>query len=236
MNYKTNSQIIAISGLKNSGKGVASEMVQYLLNAPKPFRTYWWYRKIRFPGKWKIISFAKPLKEVLSNILGVKTSKFEDRSFKENKFVYLYDFRILDKYLLDDSDILSDNKFTKAIKSGEPLPQNTYLSIRQLMQYVGTNVLQTYLGRRVWINSTLKHKEPFIISDLRFIEEFNAVKEKGGTVIYIKRDSAKPGTHQSEKEVLDLYNQGKFDSVIDNNGTLKDLFNNLKEIIWQVKK
>ena len=40
MNYKKNSQIIAISGLKNSGKGVASEMVQYLLNAPKSFRTY----------------------------------------------------------------------------------------------------------------------------------------------------------------------------------------------------
>jgi hypothetical protein len=101
------------------------------------------------------------------------------------------------------------------------------------MQYFGTQVLQTYLGRRVWINSTLKRKYPFIISDLRFIEEYNAVKELNGTVIYIKRDSAKPGTHQSEREVLDLYNQNKFDCIVDNNGTLSDLFNNLK---WQVEK
>lgn len=226
--------IIAISSFKNAGKDTAAHMLQYLLNAPKIFRFYWCYKLFKnFPGKWKITSFAKPLKEVLSVILGVPVKKFEDRNFKENYYVHLWDFKIVEKYLLDDSDILSDNKFTKAIKTGEPFPKDTWLSIRQLMQYFGTQVLQTYLGRRVWINSTLKRKYPFIISDLRFIEEYNAVKELNGTVIYIKRDSAKPGTHQSEREVLDLYNQNKFDCIVDNNGTLSDLFNNLK---WQVEK
>jgi len=33
--------LIAISGLANSGKDTAANMLNYLLNAPKLFRTYW---------------------------------------------------------------------------------------------------------------------------------------------------------------------------------------------------
>lgn len=33
--------IIAVGGLKNSGKTEAATMFEYLLNTPKPFRTYW---------------------------------------------------------------------------------------------------------------------------------------------------------------------------------------------------
>jgi hypothetical protein len=33
--------IIAVGGLKNSGKTEAAAMFEYLLNTPKPFRTYW---------------------------------------------------------------------------------------------------------------------------------------------------------------------------------------------------
>ena len=221
--------IVAVSGIKGSGKDTAAHMLQYLLNSPKIFRTYFWYKLgIRFPKRWKIVSFAKPLKRVLSIILGVDVHKFNDRDFKENYFVLLDNFKIVDKYLLDEDDILSDNKFTKLIKTGEPLPVNTWLSIRQLMQYFGTQCAQTYLGRKVWINSTLKTDKDVIISDLRFEKEFEEVKFRDGVTIFIQRDSAKVGTHASEREMYDLYTQNKFDYVIDNNGSLKDLFNNLK--------
>ena len=228
---------IAISGVKNSGKTEASYMLQYLLNAPKPFRRYFWYKiGLKFPKRWKIISFAKPLKKVLSVILGIDVHKFNDREFKENYFVFLDDFKIVEKYLLDDTDILSDNRFTKLIKSGEPLSTSTWLSIRQLMQYFGTECCQSYLGRKVWINATLKNSKNCIISDLRFKKEFEEIKYLGGSTIYIQRDSAKPGAHASEREVVELYNQNKFDYIVDNNGTLKDLFNNLKKTVWAVEK
>ena len=228
--------IVAISGIKGSGKDTAAHMLQYLLNSPRVFRSYFWYKlKIKFPKKWRIISFAKPVKKVLSTILGVDVNRFNDRDFKENYFVQLDTFKIVEKYLLDDEDILSDNKFIKLIKTGNPIPTNTWLSIRQLMQYFATEVAQTYLGRKVWINSTLKTDKDVIVSDLRFKEEFNAVKEKNGIIIYIQRDLAKPGTHASEREMYELYTQSKFDYVINNNATLKDLFNDLKEI-WKVEK
>ena len=58
---------IAISGVKNSGKTEASYMLQYLLNAPKPFRRYFWYKiGLKFPKRWKIISFANLIKILLS--------------------------------------------------------------------------------------------------------------------------------------------------------------------------
>ena len=222
--------LIAISGLKNSGKSEAAHMLKYLLNAPKPFRRYFWYKLgLKFSCKWKITSFAKPLKEVLSIILKEDICKFENRNFKENYFVSIGSNRVIPRELLDDNDILSDNKFTKLIKTNEPLPSNIYLSIRQLMQYFGTEVCRKYLGETVWIDATLKNrKNHTIISDLRFKNEFDIVKQYNGKVIYIKRDCSKPGSHASEREIIDLYNQNKFDYVVENNGSLKDLFNNLK--------
>lgn len=213
-------------------------MLQYLLNAPKPFRRYCWYKLgLKFPAKWRITSFAKPLKEVLAIILNTDVNKFEDRDFKENYFVCGEISKVVPRKLLDDEDILSDNKFTKLIKSGSPLPPKTWLSIRQLMQYFGTEVCRNWFGEYIWINATLNNiTHPTIVSDLRFKNEFVTVKSLNGKIIYINRDICKPGTHASERELIELYNQNEFDYVVNNNSSLKDLFNNLKNIIWQVEK
>ena len=37
---KTNKKIVCISGLANSGKSTAADMLYYILNAPKTFRCY----------------------------------------------------------------------------------------------------------------------------------------------------------------------------------------------------
>ena len=78
--------IIAFCGLKATGKDTSAQMLKYLLNTPKCFHFYWMYKHFNFLGnygKWKITSFAKPLKQVLSIILGVSPNMFEDRYFKE---------------------------------------------------------------------------------------------------------------------------------------------------------
>ena len=43
-------------------------------------------------------------------------------------------------------------EFQKLLKSGEPLPADVLLSVRQLMQYVGTEVLRRFVGDKIWIN------------------------------------------------------------------------------------
>lgn len=82
-------------------------------------------------------------------------------------------------------------------------------------------------GDKLWILSTIKEDTNLIISDLRFKVELEEVKKRRGKVIYIKRDSCIPGNHASEKEIQSMYENKMFNYVVDNNGTLKDLFDNL---------
>ena len=133
------------------------------------------------------------------------------------------------------SDIIaSESRFQKLLKSGEPLPNDYLYSVRQLMQYLGTEVLRHFVGDKIWINSTLNeaNSKNIVVSDLRFKIELEEIKARKGKIIYIKRDSAIPGSHASEREVLELLDENKFDVIVDNNGTLEDLFNNLKKIVW----
>lgn len=228
------SNIIAICGLKCSGKDTAANMLYYLLNTPKWLHSYKWFRFFQgktLRKKWSLTAFAKPLKETLSIILNKPIEWFEDRDNKENCYVHLPSLQIYKKEVLGQEIILSENKFLKIIKSNEPIPEEYFISIRQLMQYYGTNVIRKFLGDKTWINAALSGKDKIIVSDLRFRTEYTEIKNRNGLTIYIKRDSAVPGNHSSEREVIDLYNEGKFDYIVENNGSLEDLFNNLKQII-----
>ncbi len=230
-NYK----LISIAGLANSGKSESSAMLAYLLNSPKLFRTFWWYKFLKkwpFKRRWKITAFAKPLKQSLAILLNKPENWFENRENKEFYYVSLSSLKLYHKDRLHDNIKLSENKFQKLIKTGDPLPNEYLMSVRQLMQYFGTEVVRKYLGDKTWINSTLNGcKDNTIISDLRFKVELDEIQKRKGICIYIKRDLAKPGSHASEREVIDLFTDNRFDFVVDNNGSLNDLFNNLKKLI-----
>ncbi len=228
-------ELIAIAGLANSGKDTLSSMLHYILNAPKCFQTYWWYKHLKkwpFKNKWETVAFAKPLKETLSIILNKPTEWFDDRNNKENCYVQLDTLKVYQKSEIPENCRLSENKFQKVIKSGESIPENLYISIRQLMQYYGTECVRRFLGDKTWINVTLnkQNNKKLIISDLRFKVELIEVYSRKGTVIYVQRNSAKPGTHASEREAVQMLNAGLFNTIINNNGSLEDLFNKIKEL------
>lgn len=69
-----------------------------------------------------------------------------------------------------------------------------------------------------------------IISDLRFKNEAEYVKYNHGKIIYISRKSCKPTQHVSEKEVIEMLDNNVYDCIINNDTTLKDLFNQIKNI------
>lgn len=223
-------KLISISGVKGSGKTVASEMFQYCLSVPKIFRQYWLYKSIGkiMPKKYKIIAFADPVKKMLSVLLNVPEHKFRSRDFKER---WIVDIPTLNVSTDGFNQILPDSKFNKLVKQLDPSLSQSKLTVRQLMQYWATQIMQTYFTRRVWINCTLKHCSKYtIISDLRFKEEYNAVKEKNGYCVYIGRPGYTFGEHASEKEMSELLNQNKYDCIIYNSGSPYNLFNAIKEI------
>ena len=67
-----------------------------------------------------------------------------------------------------------------------------------------------------------------IIADVRFPNEVNSIKERGGIIIRLNRDKSRIDYHISET-ALDDYKE--WDLVIDNNSTKEDLFNTLKKIV-----
>ena len=229
----TNYNIYVFSGLRNTGKDTSANMLQFMLNTPKILHFYWIYKSfgfIRNLGSWKTTSFAKPLKEVLSIILGVPVEKFEDRDFKEN---YCVDLNTLKIERVDPviTPTMTDKFFSKVAKE---LDVNTIkrhrITIRQMLQYVGTECLRRLISEDVWINATLKH-DKIIISDLRFKREFEALDKHNTCRVLLDRPGCLPGNHPSEREILDLKANRNFEGYINNNGTLKDLFYKVKKLI-----
>ena len=94
-------------------------------------------------------------------------------------------------------------------------------TLRQLLQFIGTDLLRAQLHNDVWVESLLmgySSNQKWLISDVRFPNEADAIKDLGGMVIRVNRNGA-IDPHPSET-ALDTYD---FDYVLDNNGTLKDL-------------
>lgn len=227
------SNIISFGGFRNTGKDTSALMLQFMLNTPSIFHYYWIFKHFNFLGKfgkWKVTSFAKPLKEVLSIILGIPIEKFEDRDFKENYCVDLNTLKI-EKVNPVTTPLMSDKFFSKVAKE---LDVNTIkrhcITIRQMLQYVGTECLRRLVSEDIWINATLK-KNNIIISDLRFRREFEALDNHKSFRILIERPGCNPGNHPSEKEILELKANRNFEGYVNNNGTLKDLFYKIKKLI-----
>lgn len=215
-------------------------MLMYLLSTPKILHNYWIYTKlskIKFNTSWLKVSFAGTMKKMLSILLNVPVEMFEDRDFKENVFV---DFNNLKLYRREDikkSRIMSDSKFSRHVKELTVDLYSYVLSIRQLLQYWGTEINRRYLGDSLWCLSTLKAAETsdLIISDLRFKTEADFVNKLGGKVIYIDRPGCVASNHISEKEAVQLKNEGRCDYTIHNDGTLEDLFYKCKDLLAEIK-
>ena len=231
-------KIISVQGNKWSGKDTVAKMLQYLLSTPKILHKYDLYCRLkRFKKDYKIVRYADKMKEMLAILLNTNVQNFEDREFKEQYYV---DFNTLQLIHVDESNIntfkdkiLSDTRFTKEIKRVNPnLTKNYFLSIRQILQYFGTEIMRFYFGDRLWILSTLNNRgSNIIISDQRFIIENITTYNLGAVIIHITRPGCEKSSHSSETELDKLYQDKAYSYLIENNGTLKDLFNNCKKLV-----
>lgn len=113
---------------------------------------------------------------------------------------------------------------------------------RQVLQWVGTEAMRDVLHTNVWCNALFADYKGnckkgncecncypnWLISDVRFPNESNAIKERGGLLIRLERPNLILMDHPSETS-LDDYNG--FDAVIENNGTIEDLKNKLQKFL-----
>ena len=240
--------IIGINGKIGSGKDTVGKIIQYLTanEEVKEITTLEeWLDSDDLNGRdfhWKIKKFAGKLKQIASLLTGIPVEKFEDQEFKQS---YLGEqwaktpvAPLSDATLFDDVDL------------------NNLMTYREFLQRLGTEAMRDGLHTNVWVNALFadykciggkmipvpkedeynpKYREypNWIITDMRFPNEMEAVVERKGITIRVHRDlhngnaHISPIPHASETALDD----SEFDYEIINDGTLEDLVEKVKEIL-----
>ena len=96
-------------------------------------------------------------------------------------------------------------------------------TVRELLQGVGQG-LRDAIDPNLWIKALFANTENwsnYIIADVRYPNELDAIKERNGVLLRIDRKDAGVGNHSSEI-ALDDYKE--WDVHIENNGSIEDLF------------
>jgi hypothetical protein len=230
--------IIGIFGYAGSGKDTVGKIIQHKLShtevnikdiLEEPLMHGWWLEE---KSGWEIKKWAGKLKTVASLITGIDVEKFEDQEFKKTELGP--EWNTIKKYE-SDAPWISEG--------GEAYEER--MTVRDLLQKLGTEAMREGLHTNVWVNALMADYKPgpfypevstedhaklpnWIITDTRFPNEAQAIKDKGGVVIKVDRPGVSAiNTHTSET-ALDDWN---FDYIIHNNGDINQLEEIVKEFI-----
>jgi hypothetical protein len=242
---KTN--LIGISGKMGSGKDTAGIIMQYLSSRNNLTGSQKEYLKdlkylshiLGKKGKYKIKKYADKLKDIACLLIGCTREQLEDREFKEKPLGPEWM-----KWFTEDGLAPKDNN----AGVGE------VLTPRKLLQLLGTECGRDIIHPNIWVNALFADFEnnksewlsglnsKWIITDVRFPNEAQAIKDRGGVVIRVNRpcpeckviEGHKFGCltykklieHPSET-ALDNYD---FDHVIENDGSIEDLLEKVKQL------
>jgi hypothetical protein len=197
---------IAICGKANTGKNTVSKLLyNEIFDTASP-------TKLPDGSGVKYIAFADPIKEMIRLMFP----------------------QLPKKYLFGSSQYRSE-VIPGALKNGKPL------TIRDALIDLGTGVGRSY-KENIWLDafdhSFNKINQNVvgvcIVTDVRFRNEFNHLKQLGFYQIRLLRDAHLKINHASETN-QDSIKDDEFDFVINNNGTLDDLKISVSSIVSQLK-
>lgn len=101
--------------------------------------------------------------------------------------------------------------------------------IRGLLQRLGTECGRELISDTIWINAALGEKSPgdgvnnldnVVVTDVRFPNEAQAIKNRGGYVLRINRPGVGAANAHSSETGLDDWS---FDGIVNNAGSIADL-------------
>lgn len=225
--------IFGISGKIGSGKDLVGSMISFIGEAKDPtydkFFNMCIYNDVKF-NRWTNKKFADALKDNVCNILGCTREQLEDKEFKEKplgKEWWYYDIKsggLLPYGFYKGTDkVIADARFL--IK---PTP-------RLILQRLGTEGGREVIHPNLWINAAMagydSEKHLWYFTDVRFPNELQAVKDRGGITIRLQRGGGNTGNHPSETGLDNSLD--KFDYVVDNDGTIEELYNKVYKIMQE---
>lgn len=242
--------IIAISGRKQSGKDTVGRIIQYLTDDTVNktiYPTFEEFDKLDVGNSgyhpWQVKKFADKLKDIVCLILGCTREQLEDETFKNTPLGDNWNttfYKIVDAsggFLEKTTDLEEAKKalryWNDSLSETPELEEvNQVMTPRLMLQLIGTEGGRQLIHPDIWVNSTLNgynKDSKWIITDCRFENEANSVKEKGGIVIRVNSKRCNNEDLHASETGLDNYND--FSYVIDNDGTIEELVEQIKTIL-----
>jgi hypothetical protein len=167
---------------------------------------------------WEVHAYADKLREflyTLNPIIEQSNMAFVTvKGYVLQRPVQLRD--IIDKYGWDG--------YKGSMYSGE---------IRRLIQTLGTDCGRNLIGENVWVDSTFKYYLPedqWVIADVRFPNELNAIRERGGLVIRITKPDVGPLNNHPSETSLDEYDL----PVLVNDGSINQLHDKIRKLTYSL--
>ena len=117
------------------------------------------------------------------------------------------------------------------------------MTIGQMQQKIGTEAMRVGLHPETWVLGLFANwnsDKNWIITDVRFKNEANAIKNRGGYLIRIEDDPAGIRTNSkrdlSHPSETDLDDWVYWDGIYNNTGSLEDLKNSMVNWVWDFKE
>ncbi len=267
------SNLIGISGKMGSGKDLVYEILNYL-KQEGDWSSFSDYMRNAFfvHTAYENKKFASKIKDIVCLLIGCTREQLEDREFKEKELgeewhKTLWHIRSNHNIL---KTFLSKEEAENGLYNWDDLyDHETYVASefvamtpRLMLQLLGTECGRQIIHPNIWVNALFADYEvnksewlseinsKWIITDVRFPNEAQAIKDKGGIVIRVERPEYCDGCTLENIEVQDckdcavyqddyskqhpsetaLDDYDGFDYVIENNGSIEDLVEKVKQL------
>ena len=253
--------LISISGKIGSGKDTVAGIIQYLIWKNKVEKgektnlhyTFKDFTNSKFGGNtlsnWEIKRFADKLKDIVCLLLNCTREQLENREFKEKELGEQWWYYKGEVGLYPYNTLYEANKKLPLVK----------LTPRLLLQLLGTQCGRQIIHPHIWVNATLSDYRPYdyekgnnkniadvledihfntlnypnwIITDVRFPNEAEAIRKRGGIIIRVNRLSNEVSNHESETALDDFNN---FDYIIENDEGIQELIEKVRQILKREK-
>lgn len=244
--------IISISGYAKSGKDTVGFIIQQLLSnvSENEILNHLEGKSLilTVDSKWYIKKWAALLKYITFLILNDSKALSDSQEDKNEKVSLIWNRYVVKRFLYEDENLQKlyvldnyfgsleeANKFRNDIgldNTSEPMLES--LTIRDFLQQIGTNALRNNFHPDIWVNSLLNSYDlnsKWIITDTRFKNELDAIRDLKGLTIKIKRNNKPVNAHISETDI----DNESFDYIIENTGSYEELISKVKIILTKEK-
>lgn len=183
------------------------------------------------------IAFADRLKSVCSTMFGIPVEYFYYN--KNNSWICINkDFEYTESRPREELIVTAEDYYS-CRDSYMHSSNRYYMSLREILVYIGTYICQWSICNNVFVNSVknkveaLQYEMPdlnyVICTDVRFTHEYDFIKANNGIMININRDGVEQAEDIAEHD-LDMMDKDNYNYIIYNNGSYEDLFNSVWEM------